>query len=72
MFECTIPVLINGRRIRAGEMVDDSTVKELKEVAARHFAQVTKPKDTTEQPLTVSDIAMQRQYKSAATFGKKA
>lgn len=64
MYVCKVAILANGSRIRPGTVVGEEIANLVKD-RSKYFDPVTKAaqKKTTDEPMTVSDIAMQRQYK---------
>lgn len=81
-FECVIPIVIDGNRVRVGDIIDDQS--ELFEVAEKfskpregkglntiYFVPVSGQKKPVDEAKAISDIARERQYNPPASMRKK-
>ena len=82
--ECTIGIIIDGNRVRVGDIIDEQsplfetaelfskprTVKD-KKINTVYFSQVDGQKKNVEEPKSISDIARERQYNPPASMRKK-
>ena len=80
--ECVMPIIIDGNRVRVGDIIDDQS--ELFEIAEKFskpregkgkgtvfFTPVSGPKKNVEEPKSLSDVARERQYNPPASMRKK-
>ena len=83
--ECVLPIIIDGNRVRVGDIIDDQSelfeiaekfskprsVKDKKPVKTVFFVEVAGPKKNGDEPKSLSDIARERQYNPPASMRKK-